>query len=261
MSLYSEITADAPVAYWPMQETSGLTLVDDAGSNNATLVAPFTLDAHAGPDCAGPTNRSVEFENSGAWDGGSWATAANILSGNVDACVECVAYVNPGGLAQVPTFVSQRGGVGFTAVQQSYIVEADTDGTFIVRWAASAAALSAPGAVREGCWNHLFVEHEASTQLVKGWVNGCPAGSFTTSGSLSASFGTRIVSDWFNDPGGVNHLLDGYMAHVAVYNHVGHGDTAIHARARALCARCRGLCEGHGWGVGNRFGGSGWSVS
>ncbi len=250
MSLYSDILADTPKAYWPMQETSGTTLADATGNGHtATLTAPYTLNAHTGPDCAGPTNRSVEFAYGGSYFGGGYADAANLLQGNVDASIELCVFFHSGSLANVPTLICQRDGPSGLGFQQGFVIEPLADGSLIARWAVSAGALSLAGAVKEGCWNHLFVEHKASTQLVKGWVNGCPGLSFTTSGSL-ANQPLRLAADPVG-PDASHHHLDGYLAHVAVYDHLGPGDAVLQARARALCGRCTGLCEpAGGWHVG-----------
>ncbi len=194
-----------PMAFWPLNETSGTTAYDIVGGNNGTYVGNCTL-AQAGPTNSffGSTSRSVLFDGASAY--------VDIPEGpfNITGPITTVAWVN---VSTVPNFAGIIGH-GDT----SWRMSVDTSGQPGANDGSVQADATSPTAINNGSWHMVAYSYN-------GAVNQANNGSLYLDGTLVANntITTAPVGDNFDvwiggSPDyGTARLLNGKIANVAVY--------------------------------------------
>lgn len=207
------VLADHPVAYWPLQETEGVTAYDySPNGNHGTLQGGVTL-GQPGP---WPGSFAAKFDgNTGyiSFPSTAWIDAI----GNAFT-IECWATTAPGvllGSDSVP--VRQTPAEGWQPLLWFSPANILTGSGYTQN---GGSAISTPNAVTTG-FHHcaLTVEAGTNTLYVDGIITAGPANlGGPTYGSATNFFtiGVAFTEYWVNTPGGW-FFYGGTLGHLAIY--------------------------------------------
>ena len=197
----------APLAYWPMQETSGTTLTALVGSNGTYANGP-TLAA-AGPSARIPNGVSFDGSN-------DYASAAIDLSGTAEITVsfwmwrDSFSNDDRMALELSSTPDSLR---SFSIDPNHYL------GRFAGVMAQGTSVWRASGITRPSTstWHHYVVRFSRSAQTVKFFVDGTAVTETAVfSGTVSGNFVSSTL--YFMSRGGASLFCAGRLAEVAVFS-------------------------------------------
>ncbi len=208
-----QVGADAPLAYWPLNETSGAIAYDYAGSgNNATIIGSMTLGA-AGPQPPAfigfnAGNTAYQFDGTSAYI----ACGTNVsIAGTSDFTVE--AWIKTAANA-VSMIASQRETNGYNG---EYQFEVTASGTLSISIYGNNTyqfnGLSSAKTVNDGSWHHVAFVRSGNTGTI--YADGVTvATTNATVQPLNATFPTYIGIDHRDNA----DFFNGEMASVAIYN-------------------------------------------
>lgn len=245
MTIASEIAADSPYLWWPLDDTSGTTAGDDSGNGrdgtyNATSPhSPPDLDAGTGPDCSAGTNRSAEWDGIEGHGQRVQINDRPASGSNPTMSLEACVWISPRAVSDL-TVLSMRGS---SDVNREIAVVWDVSAqTFTVRWCnVLESGLAAP--TKRGCWQHVALTSDGTTRRL--YLDGNEVESWTGSHTLAA--GTQL---WYGADGrqvlvgGVTPLKPwhGRIAHCAAYS--------AELSSSDVNARVDEFCDCQRWGIG-----------
>lgn len=207
---YSDaVLADLPLAYWPMQETSGTAIEDVAGSNDLTI-SGATVN-QPGPGAASGNDKAISFDGSN--DLASSNAAVN-LSAAAAVTFEC--WFNWTSFANDGDYLLAH---GTEATRSVFYLPNHSGGSFLVGHGPgyNTAIFTRPSAA---AWHHLAVVHSLGssdpTECVP-YIDGS-AVSYTkpNTNDGTGTFTSQILYLMTNGAGS-GGFGAGKLAHVAVY--------------------------------------------
>ncbi|MEK7281776.1 MAG: LamG domain-containing protein, partial [Chloroflexota bacterium] len=142
---------------------------------------------------SGGTNQSVTLS--------AWARLRNPAPLHPGDGIIGLGTPNPG--IRLYTRFGNLGGVNCAAGQLQLAVTADTP---IDRWMCA-------GSLQAGQWYHFAVVYDATSKVIKAYVDGVLGSSTTLNGGLNLGRSIEIGGDLYND-----NWLDGHVDDAAVYN-------------------------------------------
>jgi trimeric autotransporter adhesin len=188
------VTANSPVSYWRLDETSGTTAADSQGGRNGTYTNGVTLgQSGALPDSV--NNKAASFDGVDDRVVIPYAAALNPSQFTFEA------WANPtsgAGYRTIAAEVYEIGGV-YRGIGL-YVSPSNTWRLFLDNGAGQ-TSLDGP-AVRFGEWTHLAWSYDGTTLklYVNGTLAGSAAGTFSANTSAPLSFGmwTSDNSTWYD---------------------------------------------------------------
>jgi hypothetical protein len=209
MSYASVITADSPVSYWRLGETTGTNIVDQIGAHAGTISGNYTLGQTGA--LVGDTDTAIQF--SPALTVGYITTGAQIVSTLANASVEfwfkgTSANDNPvyseqpsSGLDRWSVVVLGGGQVDFRRVDDAGTVDESFSTTL----------------VKDGAWHHCVMTKAGTS--IKFYVDGVNAGTSTPTFTGSDTLTNTGVEAWIGSyKSGPTARMDATADEVAVYN-------------------------------------------
>jgi len=205
----------AEAAHWRLDETSGTTADDDAGTLNGTL-SGFTAETGT---VAGVVGTALDFD--GVDDSIQWAPSGVV---NLQTMTLSL-WIRP------DTVISTRNGIQFMANREGttansnyeFGIDGSANGTSNDRYLKLAyyngwwRVLVSNYEVVPNTWQHVAVTIDTAANTYKFYANGLPAGS----GSTAADLLTFPASTLFIGRGGditANDIFDGRIDDVRIYN-------------------------------------------
>ena len=177
-SYQSAIFAYNPVAYWPLNETSGTAAFDWAGTNDGTYNGNFTLGANGLPATTGlPTNTAAGFDGTNAY------VDVPVGNLNITGAVTLVQWIQPPSGADTgftTTLGHSNGGYRLdVASGQAHFADGGSDVVGTV-------------AVNDGNWHLLVGVYDGTNQYL--YVDGQSVGTpQAATGGGTTSYGVRIA--------------------------------------------------------------------
>lgn len=224
-TLYEEIMADMPWAYYQLNEAASPTPFADSSGNSRNLATIVPTVTAGGAGLFAPET-STDFNGTGYISSGNNEFGADIQAAfDGDKPITIVAVVNPDSLSTASSLLH----VGNISVgeSQGFFVSPRPDGAVRFQMLISGVAYklidSIPGALVPG---QTAIIHVRRTAGGNGsiWVNGVnlTAGSTDLSGSIAAeqtvaSGGTRIMLGALS-AAAPSDFFDGKMQHVAIFD-------------------------------------------
>jgi len=189
-----QVAADGASAYWPLNETSGTTAVDQIAGLNGTMAGGVTLGV-PGPLITGGT--AMRFNGV---DGKITCGSLNIpIAFSVEGWIRTSQ-----GTTQQPIF-SNRTGTANLVVATS--LTAGKFGTYFN----TGGPISGTVTVTTGTWRHVVVTHDGTNWKL--YVDG----ALDASGTLSRPAGSANTVAVGYDPGAAGQFWNGDLANIAVY--------------------------------------------
>jgi hypothetical protein len=174
MTYQATILADNPVAYYPLDETSGTAAADaSTNANNGTYTSGFTLN-QAGAGTL--TGRAVTFAS-------GYVTVPSIAAINITGDITLECWVYPTTRGNYYWLVAKTSGNGGTTSAYEWRLETTTGIPKFL--CASGGAVSAAAAPNLNEWSHLAVTVSGTT--VTHYLNGATNGSGTLGGSRATT--------------------------------------------------------------------------
>jgi DNA-binding beta-propeller fold protein YncE len=193
------VTGDAPISYWRLNELSGSTAADSAGSNpgtysGATLGAPGLL--------ASVNNTAASFAGSGK------VTVASSAALSPASRVSVEAWIKPSALPATGAFAS------VATKAESYSLQFNGPKLeFTIMQAGTRRRLQAPtGAVAVGGVYHVVGTYDGSTQRL--YINGTQVISAALTGAITTNANPFYIASW----NGSSEFFRGTLDEVAVYS-------------------------------------------
>jgi YVTN family beta-propeller protein len=225
-SSYAQVVkGDAPAGYWRLDETTGTTAADSAGTNPGTYQGPPTLGvagliASTSDKAASfsGTNQSVRIPTSSA------------LSPTAKVSVE--AWIKPAALPATGAFAS------VASKAESYSLQLNGPKMeFTIIQSGTRRRLQAPaGAIAVGKTYHVVGTYDGATQRL--YVNGALVASAALTGAISTTTNSVYIGSW----NGGQEFFNGVVDEVAIYpgalsaaqvsNHYSSGTTVTTALVR-----------------------------
>lgn len=230
MTLDTEVLADSPIGYWPMNETTGSTFADQSGNGRDMTVAGTVTLGYADGPCDGSSRKAPYFTN------GTASTAAStVWQLNNSFTIECwhqalgsSGFTDPGILcfgsgAKTSTdgwlyFWPDRVGHKYYAAKRSNLY------------------VTTSGVPRDlsGCYRHFVWRYDSSSNTASAWLDGDQIQSGTRA-YTNLAISAALIAGRNNEYGdNRNNML---LSHVAVY-----GAALSDARIRAHWRE--GRCSG-----------------
>ena len=210
-NLYTtDVAHDAPVSYWPLNESSGAVANDYSGlGHNGTNTGGLTLGVNGPrpPSYQGFDAAKTAYQFDGATAYIDCGTGPS-LSGTTDFSVE--AWINTTA-ATDGTIIQQRSPSGFNG---EYVFGYNASGTvrFSVYGGGSQYDFSTTRTVNDGLWHHVAAVRSGTNGTI--YIDGTPAASASgTVAPLDPTIQTYIGSDHR----GGNSFFNGMMSDVAIY--------------------------------------------
>jgi len=193
----SSIIAFNPVAYWPLNETSGTTAIDYGGNNNGTYLGGCTLGQAGIPASFGDgTGTSVAFDG---------------VSGYVDIPV---GNLNITGPVTVITWIETSGNSLFTTAightDSNYRLDVDASG--LPHFADQSPDVVGPASVANGAWHQLIGVYNHTNATL--YVDGLAVATGVEATPIGSSDDVYIGGDPQYSPAG--RLFYGNIAEVAI---------------------------------------------
>ncbi|MDB6068653.1 MAG: hypothetical protein JWR26_4861 [Pedosphaera sp.] len=195
----SAIIAYNPVAYWPLNETSGTVAFDYAGNNNGTYVGGCTLGQPGLPATPGiGANTSVLFDGTSAY------VSVPVGNLNITGPMTMIEWI----LSSAPTgtFTTSMG-----RSDASY--RFDVDQTGLPHFADSGPDIIGPTPVTDGIWHQLVGVYDGTNQYL--YVDGKSVAAPKASTPAGTTFYSLYIGgDGSYSPG--TRLFPGNITQVAV---------------------------------------------
>ena len=216
----TEVLSDSPVAYFPLDESSGPTICDDSGnSDNGTYATSGVTYGVPGP-IAGASSTAVQGDGSNPSLLGS-APAITGLNGNQSFSVEgwfkATSTTNEtvvalsGGNTVAMAVWSSHTTCGEGSNNNNSALALDEHGTSNC-WDTTADGVN----LFDGNWHYLAITYDATTDTMAGYVDGMGLGSEPAAlGGFVWSSPTVLLGGWIDNS--VNQPFIGDAAQVAVY--------------------------------------------
>jgi Concanavalin A-like lectin/glucanases superfamily len=221
---YSDaVTADGPVGYWRLDETSGTTATDSAGSRNGTYTNGVTLGQTGAMSAA--ANKAASFDGTDDRVVTPYAAALNPSQFTVEA------WAKPSSGGAYRTLVAETYEIGGVYRGMGMYVSPSNTWRAYLNNGAGQTVLNGP-TVRFGEWTHVAWSYDGTT--LKMYINGTlvasAAGSFSanTSAPLSLGMWSSDNSTWY-DP------FSGLIDDVSLYSSA---LTAAKIRTHYNAGRC-----------------------
>lgn len=195
----AKVIADNPIAYYPLDETSGTTAIDYASGFNASYMNSPTLGA-AGPSAYIPA--SVSFNQ-------SYAEIGLHPELNFSGAITMEAWVNPVSGASGPQDILGKGYNNSNPYDE--VVLRGNGGDYsggCVTGGGAEGGIEAPG------WTHLISTCDGTNWWL--YANGVQVGQGSGSGPDVFAASWEIANGSLN---GAGRYFNGNMAQVALYNH------------------------------------------
>ena len=202
------VLSDSPISYWRLDETGGTTAADSTGNNPGTITGGVVLGVSGA--------LSSESDNAMVFDGStgyiSVADNANLDIAN-DFTLE--AWARPSSLSGADRVVIGKAKTSQTKFWQYRLgLTADNHWYGTIYSGNSFYTVTAPGAIADPArWDHIALVR--SGDMLTLYVNGNPAASTVTNGSVNVSNGTFDIGQSSTSSG---DYFDGAIDEVAIYN-------------------------------------------
>lgn len=258
----AEVAADSPTSWWKLNETSGTNAADAGSAGNDGTYENGVVLAQPGW-VSGGSNVAAQFD--GTDD--DVLTDASIFGTPASVSFECI--IKPSafpadGFAFLVTDSYQDGGDSVVGVYDGWNLTIAPSGAVleVTQFGGGGANVELVGAtpIALGVWQHIgFIwtddgTDQHGTLLVGGCVD---AQADYTGMSIIYDANRNLLLGKQNK---ANRQAFRYFA--GLYDEAVLWDSAIDVLRMKAHANAAGFfCARGGWGVGNRFGGSGWSVS
>jgi len=199
----SSVLADSPVSYWRLNEASGTTANDQAGTNPGSYVNGPTLGA-AGLLAAESTNKAVAFD--GVNDQVRIGDAASL---DMTTRVSLEAWIRPAALPATGAFAS------VVTKPEAYSIQFSGPRLeFTIMQSGTRRRLQAPaGAVATGQTYHVVGTYDGAQQRL--YLNGVQVASAPLTGNITATTTSLGIGNWNN-----SEFFSGTIDEVAAYNAV-----------------------------------------
>lgn len=214
------LAADSPLVYYALDESSGTTICDYAGTDSGSYASSGVTYGVAGPLAGDPTQTAVSA--AGATPGGNpvgTVSAQTGLSGNHSFTLE--GWFQGSSAAPDQVLVALNGGsTDGLAIWPTHChsgsdvyIGLDEHGTDNCWDAQSSAGID----VLDGSWHYLAVTYDAGSGAVDAYVDGHDLGSQPINPSATIAFSNPAVllGGWTDTT--VNQPFSGAMAQVAIY--------------------------------------------
>jgi len=198
---YSQVVkADAPAGYWRLDETSGTTAADSAGTNTGTFKGSPTLGV-AGLLASVP-DRATAFSGSNQSVGVPSSTSLALATK-----VSVEAWIKPVSLPATGAFAS------VVSKPESYSLQFNGPRMeFTVMQSGTRRRLQAPaGAIVAGAKFHVVGTYDGTTQRL--YINGALVASAALTGAITTNSTALNIASW----SGTAEFLTGTVDEVAVY--------------------------------------------
>ncbi|MDQ1509359.1 MAG: trimeric autotransporter adhesin, partial [Actinomycetota bacterium] len=193
------VAANTPAGYWRLNEVSGTTAADSAGSNTgtyvgATLGAPGLL--------ASSNNTAASFSGSN-----QRVTIPSSTALAPASAVSVEAWIKPAAIPAAGAFAS------VATKAESYSLQFNGPRLeFTIMQAGTRRRLQAPtGAVAVGSIYHVVGTYDGTTQRL--YVNGAQVASAALTGAITTNVNTFYIASW----NGSSEFFNGVIDEVAVY--------------------------------------------
>ena len=201
----STILADGPVSYWPLNESSGTTAHDIAGTNPGTYTGTYTL----GQSGIGDGETSVAFTGTASVSTAVTASAALPLS-----IESWVSFTGTNG--------SLIAGVQGSPTYPLILMALKSTGGNVAGagwWTGSSNIAQSAGAINNGAWHHLvgvYTTGHVALYLDGSLAQQISVGATTSTPSTLTIGGGNASSGYANGP---TASANGSVAKVALYNY------------------------------------------
>jgi hypothetical protein len=190
----SAVLAYNPLAYWPLNETSGTTAYDYAGTNDGTYTGNYTLGQTGIPVTAGiGTNTSVGFDGSTAY------VDVPVGNLNVTGAVTLIQWVQTTSTSFQTTLGHSDQSYRFDVATQPHFADPGPDATGSI-------------AVNDGNWHQLVGVFDGTNDIL--YVDGKVAATVVDNSGIPNSTDHVWIGGAPDYPGGRN--LNGNSAQVAI---------------------------------------------
>lgn len=211
----SKVLGYSPLAYWPLNETSGTAIIDAAGAMPNGTYANVTLNNATGPD---GVNGSPLFNGTTSLANIFSATLAAAFTGGPAGSISAWCKVAAAGVWTDGAF---RYAINLPVDDNNYIHfrKSSVDGRLQSVYKAGGTVKDANATgISPTDWFHVAItwdKNAGASGELKGYLNGTQFGTTTTglgtwSGSIaSAAIGSQTAN---------NLVWSGWLAHVAIWN-------------------------------------------
>ncbi|MFL5868821.1 MAG: LamG-like jellyroll fold domain-containing protein, partial [Thermoleophilaceae bacterium] len=195
------VTADNPVSYWRLGETSGSSALDQQSKNPGTYLNSPTLGA---PSLLGSdtTNKAVTFDGTN-----DQVRIANSTSLQLSSPITLEAWIKPTSLPAAGSFAS------VVTKAETYSIQFNGPRLefTIMQFGVRKRLQAASGAIVAGQTYHVVGTYDGTTQRL--YINGAQVASAALTGGATSSTNPVVIGSW----DGSQEFFQGTIDEVAVY--------------------------------------------
>jgi hypothetical protein len=219
------VAADAPTAYWRLNDSAPTTAVDQTGNFNATYVN-FTSSSlgQAGPLSNDPTSAAVSFNGSNQYVSLPDAFHFPALGGSTAYSVSVGVWFNTTSSGVILGQTDGTGVPGGAAPTGGWVpaLYVGTDGHVYANlfWHGPVASLFSPGVYNDGQWHQVVDVYSSGVETLYLDGNAVAARTVSTvpySTSYSYTLGVGYTAFWPATNGGWS-FFNGQLSEVSVYS-------------------------------------------